>query len=99
MNLFYLETCTPDYFSGFNGHVYAVPLHENITYAEVKNNLLECISQYEIFNISNQEYLEEEEYQELRLLVNNMFSSVTDDLIWDKYATDDSYAYFGIKFC
>ena len=98
MELIYLETCTPDYFNGFSGHVYAVPLYENITYIEVKQKLLDCIHAEEVFNTSRLEYLEEREYQELRMLANNMFSSETNTFIWDKYADDDSYAYFGIKF-
>ena len=94
-----LDTCLPDYFQGFSGHVYAVPVSSEDTYKTVLRELNECISQEEIFG------LDECHYEAIEQSASFLFGGVTDkDAIFDPTLEPDSennmesvYAYFGVR--
>lgn len=53
VELKHLDTCTPDYFQGFSGHVYAVPLDKGDTYGDVFDCLKEPITREEIYGFED----------------------------------------------
>lgn len=95
----YLDTCLPDYFTGFDGHVYAIPISHDSTYKTVLADLNEAVSQEEIFEATDNDYSLIE--QSLKFI----FGAVPDkDAVFnphmEPYTSDDDetvYAYFGVK--
>ena len=98
LNIVYLDTCLPDYFRGFSGHVYAVPVSHDSTYRTILADVTEAVNREEIFGATDPDY--EEIYESLKLL----FGCIEDkDAIFAPYLepyADDSqetvYAYFGV---
>lgn len=95
--LIYLDTCMPDYFTGFSGkHVYAIPLYTDITYSDVFDALEKAINTEEI-----DEY--EDNYNKLLIELEG-FKHMARELghlneKFMSYALDDDcglYAYFGV---
>lgn len=43
-NLYYLDTCLPDYFRGHHNPVVQIPVTHESTYAEIKEELLNCLN-------------------------------------------------------
>lgn len=99
MNLVYLDTCLPDYFQGFSGHVYAVPVSHDSTYKTVMADLSQAINAEEIYGA------DDSLYQEIGESLEFLFGCVPDkDAIFnpnmEPYSDDSQetvYAYFGVK--
>ena len=104
VKLYYLDTCLPDYFQGFSGHVYAIPVdnleNENEIYTtkqDILEGLLDSIKSEEIINI------QESDYKEIEKQALAMFDSEDMDSLWSNIMVGDSsnhetiYAYFGVK--
>lgn len=98
VELKYLDTCLPDYFQGFGGHVYAVPLDKDDTYGDVLNCLLELIKHEEIYGF-------EDNYNKIETACEGMrfqakeegyIDHVFDTLLDEGDGEDTVYAYFGV---
>lgn len=100
--ILYLDTCLPDYFQGFGGHVYAVPLDSGDTYKTVLNTLLTQVKHEEVYRHDGEE-VTETDYEELE---NSVFNTFLPENMGDIFCTslekDDEenqvYAYFGAMF-
>lgn len=97
LSLIYLDTCLPDYFNGFTGHTYAVPLSRKPRNHEVKRGLLDEIGANEVY--VDGAPIAEHEYDELRDEVARLFADAKPLASWSKTADDlsESYAYFGVQ--
>lgn len=96
LSIVYLDCCLPDYFQGFGGHVYAVPMHDGATNAEVLKELQQAITGEEVF-LSDGTSADAEHYQQLHESANDLFSTATPSNEFSRHAGDESYAYFGVK--
>lgn len=96
-SVIYLGTSLPDYFQGYGGHTYAVPLSKKPRKHEVKNGLLRCIRDEELF--IDTESAPSEAYEELKASVEELFMGEHPLSLWISSADDlsESYAYFGVK--
>lgn len=96
-SLVYLGTSLPDYFQGFAGHTYAIPLSRKPRVHEVKRGLLDAISSEELFVDGCS--VGEGVYDALRDVAEELFMGQSPLSAWVKSADDlsESYAYFGVK--
>ena len=99
IELIYLDTCLPDYFAGFSGHVYAIPLHAGMTYAEVFAALKQNIDQEEIYGFEGNYAAIENACEGLRYHTkeHGLLSAEFCPGIDDNDNADTVYAYFGVK--
>ncbi|HBO9768491.1 hypothetical protein FBPa45_0113 [Pseudomonas phage vB_PaeS_FBPa45] len=96
-SLVYLGTCLPDYFLGFGGHVFAVPLSARPRKRDVKTGLLSSINVEEIYDESG-EPVGESAYLGLAQAVEELFAGENMMESWMRSIADlsESYAYFGV---
>lgn len=99
ITLIHLDTCLPDYFNGFDGHVYAIPLHAGMTYAEVFEELKEAIDQEEIYGFEGNYTVIENACEGMRYYAKErgLLSAEFCPGINDNDYADTVYAYFGVK--
>lgn len=90
----YLETCLPDYFRGYAGQVFTVPLPKRPRASDVLKGLLDEINNCEIFP----EPVTEEAYDQLRVSAMALFQGMDMRTSWSYVSDDlsDSYAHFGV---
>jgi hypothetical protein len=97
MKLRYLDTCLPDYFAGFGGETFAVPLHDGITNAEVLEGLHGEIRGWSGYYGGEQ--ATEADFKSLHASADHEFAEILDNARngrWSQYAGDECYAYFGV---
>lgn len=94
MNIKYLDTCLPDYFQGFGGETFAVPLHENIRSGQVLKGLHDEINGWSGYFDGNQ--ATEADYQALHASADELFACIDKRKHWMSHGGDNCYAYFGI---
>ena len=99
--LIYLDTCTSDYFQGFDGHVYAVPLSKGDTYKTVLECLKHLIAHEEIYGFEGNYAEIESACDGMRFrakeegYLNSIFNEYLEDS--ENENIDTCYAYFGVK--
>ena len=98
VELKYLDTCLPDYFQGFNGHVYAVPLDNGDTYGDVLDCLLELINHEEIDGFEDNYNKIEMACEGMRFEAkeNGYIDHVFNPFLDEGDREDTVYAYFGV---
>ncbi len=99
VELKYLGTCTPDYFNGFSGHVYAVPLCKGDTYGDVLKCLKNLILHEEIEGFNDNYCKIENDCEGLRYAAKEKgyLNSVFNDYINDNDENSETcYAWFGV---
>jgi hypothetical protein len=97
LELVYLDTCLPDYFQGFSGHVYAVPLWRAPRNHEVRSELIRCIHGEELCD-SKGNSVDGPVYLDLGLQAVELFKDNHPLKAWAKgHDLSESYAYFGVK--
>ncbi len=94
----YLDTCTSDYFQGFSGHVYAIPLSEGMTCKEVLASLKQAINDEEIEGFEDNYNKIEMDCEGLAFIARE---SGIYDKVWNEYVTNDEesetvFSYFGV---
>ena len=98
VELKYLDTCLPDYFQGFGGHVYAVPLSKGDTYGNVLDCLMELIKHEEIYGF-------EDNYNKIEMACEGMRHKAKEkgyiDHVFNSFLDEEGgenivYAYFGV---
>lgn len=96
-SIVYLATCLPDYFQGFSGHVYAVPLGTKPRKGEVRESLIKAIHTEELFDPRG-ESVAEQVYEDLCLSVIECFMGEDMRTRWSPSRDDlsECYAYFGV---
>lgn len=97
--LYHLDTCTPDHFQGFSGHVYAVPLTSKTTYQDVFNELKSCINEEEIAYFEGNYATIANDCEGLRYTAKEqgLLSAIFCPGIEDDEQAETVYAYFGFK--
>lgn len=95
----YLDTCLPDYFHGFSGHVYAIPLCKGMTYREVFNELKKAIESEEIYGFEGNYSAIENECDGMRFAAKErgFLDSVFNEYLSDDENAETCFAYFGVK--
>lgn len=90
LDLLFLGTCLPDYFLGYEGHVFAVPLSARPRNGEVLRGLQT--------EISNDDAIAEDAAVILIGKSEQMFARIDLRQSWSRIADDlsESYAYFGV---
>lgn len=99
VELKYLDTCTPDYFQGFSGHVYAVPLDKGDTYEDVFNCLKELISHEEIYGFEDNYAKIENDCEGMRYAAKEqgfLYTVFNEHLASTDENSETCYAYFGV---
>ena len=99
----YLDTCLPDYFQGFSGHVYAVPVCKEDTGRHVMLALFSEIDGESVVYNDGMPF-HDSDYDALKESVKTMFhGNPCLDKPWSEHAPsyeDDKaesvYAYFGV---
>lgn len=100
IDLIYLDACLPDYFQGFNGHVYAVPLDKGDTYRDVLKCLKILIDQEEIYGFEDNYAKIETACEGMRFkakeegYLNSVFNPYLEEADEN---SETCYAYFGVK--
>jgi hypothetical protein len=97
LTLKYLDTCLPDYFNGFGGEVFAVPVDGDATYQDVLDGLHSEINSWSGYMDSEQ--AKDTAWDELHASADEMFkvnAPVHLDKTWSRFAEDGCYAYFGV---
>lgn len=90
----YLDCCYPDYFQGFGGQTYAVPVDGKTRTGEVLKQLHSEIDAMEIW--VNDESASDEHYAQAHASADEIFADADKRKTFSKHAGDECYAYFGI---
>src|ERR1035437_5339018 len=97
----YLDTCLPDYFNGFSGNTYGVPIDGTTTYKELLEYLISEIQSQELFSGYPPTPIPESLYPVLLESAKGLFSNVKNmDSVYDSSLDVDSgdcesvYVYF-----
>jgi hypothetical protein len=94
ISLRYLDTCYPDYFQGFGGEVFAVPVDSKMRNGEVLNALHSEIRAWSGY--MNGEQSTEEDYEALHKSADELFEDSDKRKNFCSSAGDETYAYFGV---
>lgn len=94
LTLKYLDTCYPDYFQGFGGETFAIPVDSKMRNGEVLKELHSEISGWSGYCDGDQ--ATEEDYASLHNSADELFSGCDLRKTFCSDAGDESYAYFGI---
>jgi hypothetical protein len=99
--LLYLETCLPDYFQGFSGHTFAVPLSSRPRFGEVLKSLHGEIGASQLdgpdFDSLSPAQIDAL-YASLHEQADALFAGFDKRTSYaSHYDLSESYAYFGVK--
>jgi hypothetical protein len=94
MNIKYLDTCLLDYFQGFGGETFAVPLCRNMRSDAVLNGLHDEINGWSGYMGDKQ--ATPKDYEALHEAADALFADLDLRRRWSEQAGEECYAYFGV---
>lgn len=91
----YLDTCASDYFQGYGGHVYAVPVAHGDTYRDILDGLMGAVRDEEIYGFEDN-YAKIE--NDVRAFKQHARETGKLDSVWIdiEECVEDCFAYFAV---